>query len=151
MPVRLLGRPFSGTDGPKWPFLSQKGYAVAILTSQLQQDQVAFLVSCRDGNKKFDAVQKSLDFGPKKCIFVPKISFFSTLLPNNPLFHLRWTLLNGIITSTCPEVTLDTFGFPVGDRSAARRVIFWHRWPFLSQKCYFSAQAATLTSKLQLD
>ena len=129
MPVRLLGGPFSGTDGPKWPFLSQKGYAVAILTSQLQQDQVAFLVSCRDGNKKFDAVRKSLDFGPKKCIFDPKISFFLRYSQITPLFHLRWTLLNGIITSTCPEVTLDAFGFPLGAHSTARRAIFWHRLP----------------------
>ena len=28
-----------------------------------------------------------------------------------------------------PEVTLDNFSFPVGGRSAARRAVFWHRWP----------------------
>ena len=44
-------------------------------------------------------------------------------------FGLRRIRLNGIITSPCPEVTLDTFGFPVGARSAARRAVFWHQLP----------------------
>ena len=40
-------------------------------------------------------------------------------------FGFRQTRLDGIISSSYPEVTLDTFGFPVGARSAARRAVFW--------------------------
>ena len=42
MPVQQLGRLFSGTDCPKWPFSSQKCYfsaPAATLISQLEQDQ----------------------------------------------------------------------------------------------------------------
>ena len=67
--------------------------------------------------------------GQKTLYFWPKNQFFSTLRPYDPFFGLRRTRLNGIITSPCPEVTLDTFGFPVGARSAAQRAVFWHRMP----------------------
>ena len=77
---------------------------------------------------------------------------FSTLRPYSPFFGLRRTQLDGIITSPCSEVTLDTFGFPLRARSAARRAVFWYRWPpkwpFLSQKGY---AVAILTSQLQQD
>merc|ERR1712198_525234 len=36
---------------------------------------------------------------------------------------------NGIITSPHPEVTLDTLGFSVGGRLAARRAVLWPRLP----------------------
>ena len=72
-------------------------------------------------------------FGAKKLHFWAvlglKIRFFLRYANLTPLFRLRRTRLNGIITSPCPEVTLDTFGFPVGARSAARRAVFWHRLP----------------------
>ena len=42
-------------------------------------------------------------------------------------FGFRQTRLNGIISSSYPEVTLGTFGFPVGARLAARRAVFWPR------------------------
>ena len=44
-------------------------------------------------------------------------------------FGPRRIRLNGIITSPCPEVTLVTFGFPVGASSAAQRAVFWHQMP----------------------
>ena len=66
---------------------------------------------------------------PKNAFLTRKSVFFLRYSQITPLFHLRWTLLNGIITSTCPEVTLDAFGFPLGAHSTARRAIFWHRLP----------------------
>ena len=44
-------------------------------------------------------------------------------------FGFRQTRLSGIISSSYPEVTLDTFGFPVGACLAARRAVFWPRLP----------------------
>ena len=51
------------------------------------------------------------------------VLFYATPI-SPPFFGLRRTQLNGIITSPHPEVTLDKFGFPVGGRPAARRVVF---------------------------
>ena len=78
----------------------------------------------------------------KGCVFFekscPKVQFLTQkqILSSVQLyahithfFGLRRIRLNGIITSPCPEVTLDTFGFPVGARSAAQRAVFWHRMP----------------------
>ena len=49
-------------------------------------------------------------------------------------FGLWHTRLNGIISSPCPEVTRNTFGFPV----CARRTVFLavnaQNGPFLDQK-----------------
>ena len=40
---------------------------------------------------------------------------------------VEWRLRMGwIITSPCPEVTLDTFGFSVDAHLGARRAVFWH-------------------------
>ena len=55
--------------------------------------------------------------------------FFLRYTYLTPIFGLRRARLNGIITSPCPEVSLDTFGFPVYARSAARRVVSWQRLP----------------------
>ena len=67
-------------------------------------------------------------FGAKKLHFWAflglKIRFILRYANLTPLFRLRRTRPNGIITSPCPEVTLDTFGFPIGVRSAARRAVF---------------------------
>ena len=57
-------------------------------------------------------------------IFGPKICIFLRYAHVAPIFGLRLTQLNGIITSPHHEVTLDNFGFPVGGRSAARRAVF---------------------------
>ena len=70
-----------------------------------------------------------IDFAPTTCIFAPKISFFLGYAHVAPFCGLRRTRLKEIITSLCPEVTLDTFGFPVVARSAARQAVFWHRLP----------------------
>ena len=93
---------------------------------------VAFLVNCCDGIKIFDAVPKNMKFGQKKRIFTSKISFILRYAHITHFFGLRQTWLNGIITSSCPEVTLDTFS--VRACSTARQVVFWHRlskWTFL--------------------
>ena len=70
-------------------------------------------------------------FGAKKLHFWAvlglKIRFFLRYANLTPLVRLRRTRLNGIITSPCPEVTLDNFNFPVGARSAAHRAVFWHQ------------------------
>merc|ERR1712077_102219 len=58
-----------------------------------------------------------MDFGPKICIFL-RYAYIT------PIFWVGRTRLNGIITPTYPEVTLDNFGFPVGGRLAARWAVF---------------------------
>ena len=49
---------------------------------------------------------------------------------------------------------LDTFGFPVGVRSAARRAVFWHRLPkmvlFGAKNAVFSAPNPFLRDAIQL-
>ena len=76
-----------------------------------------------DGQKENGAISFfTPNFGPKICFFLRYAH-----IPN--FFGLRQTRLNGVISSSYPEVTLDTFGFPVGARSAARRAIFWPRLP----------------------
>ena len=35
----------------------------------------------------------------------------------------------GRVVQNCPEVTLDTFGLPVGGRLATRRAVSWPRLP----------------------
>ena len=67
----------------------------------------------------------------QKNVFLPilglKIVFFLRYALKTHFFGFRQTRLNGIISSSYPEVTLDTFGFPVGARLAARRAVFWPR------------------------
>ena len=46
-----------------------------------------------------------------------------------PFFRLGRSRLNGIISPLYPEVTLDTFGFPVEGRLVARRAVLWPRLP----------------------
>merc|ERR1712082_445066 len=66
---------------------------------------------------------------PKLTLFGTKICFFLRYAHITPFFGLKDTLVNGFISFSYPEVTLDTFGFPVGARSAARRTVFWPRLP----------------------
>ena len=61
--------------------------------------------------------------------FGHKNRFFLRYALKTQFFGFRQTRLNGFISSPYPEVTLDTFGFPVGARSAARRAVFWPRLP----------------------
>ena len=63
------------------------------------------------------------------CIFGPKISFFLRYAHTTHFFGLKQIRLNGIIFSPYPQVTLDTFGFPVDVRSAAQQAVFWPRLP----------------------
>ena len=58
-------------------------------------------------------------------IFGPKICIFLRYAHITPIFWVRWTRQNGIISPPYPEVTLDNFGFPVCGRLAARRAFFW--------------------------
>ena len=76
-----------------------------------------------DGQKENGAISFfTPNFGPKICYFLRYAH-----IPN--FLGLRHTRLNGVISSSYPEVTLDTFGFPVGARSGARRTVFWPRLP----------------------
>ena len=70
-------------------------------------------------------VTKNLD----NCIFGPKFCIFLRYTHETPIF-LGQTHRTGLITCPpYPEVTLDTFGFPVDGRLAARRAVSWPRLP----------------------
>ena len=83
----------------------------------------------RSIDKNRGPISKKRIFRPKYCIFGPKICFFLRYAHIINFFALWKTRLNGIISSSCPQVTLDTFGFLVGARWAARRAVFWPRLP----------------------
>ena len=71
-----------------------------------------------------------MDFWPQKQDFVAgKSAFFYATPMKPPFFRVRRSRLNGIISPPYPEVTLDTFGFPVGGRLAARQTVSWPRLP----------------------
>ena len=78
-------------------------------------------------------------FWPKNS---PKIRFFYATPIKSLFFGLRRTWLNEIITSTYPEVTLDTFSFPEGGRLAARQAVVWPQLPkmalFGTKNAYYS-------------
>ena len=73
--------------------------------------------------------------------FGHKNRFFLRYALKTHFFGFRQTRLNGIISSSYPEVTLDTFGFPVGACLAARRAVFWPRLPKMAlfglKICFF--------------
>ena len=58
-----------------------------------------------------------------------KSAFFYATPMKPPFFWVRRTRLNGIISPPYLEVTLDTFGFPVGGHLTARRAVSWPRLP----------------------
>ena len=78
---------------------------------------------------KWDAIPKNTVFGPRNCIFSSKISFLLRYAQITLFFGFRQTWLNGTISFPCPEVTLDTFGFPVGAYSAVRQAVVWPQLP----------------------
>ena len=79
--------------------------------------------------KNLDDFQKKMDFGPKNCIFGPKFCIFLRYTYETPIFSGQ-THRTGLITCPpYPEVTLDTFGFPVDGRLAARRAVSRPRLP----------------------
>ena len=87
-----------------------------------------------------------MDFGPKNCIFGPKFCIFLRYTYETPIF-LGQTHRTGLITCPpYPEVTLDTFGFPVDGRLAVWPLggLFLGpdcpKWPFLGPKVGFLAR-----------
>ena len=87
--------------------------------------------------KNLDDVAKKLILGQKTAFLAQKSVFFLRYAHITHFFGLRRTRLNGIITSPCPEVTLDTFGFPVGARLAARQAVFWPKMALFEPKMLF--------------
>ena len=88
------------------------------------------MVSRHDGNKKIGICPNNIASGPKNTVFLAQKSvFFLRYAHITPCFGLKQTRLNGIISSPYPQVTLDTFGFPVDVRSAAQQAVFWHQLP----------------------
>ena len=55
-----------------------------------------------------------------------------------PFFWLGRSRLNGMTTPPYPEVTLDTFGFPVGAKWAAWPAVVWHQLPILESKMHIT-------------
>ena len=58
-------------------------------------------------------------------IFGPKFCFFLRYTHITTFIWAQEVRLNRNISPTYPEVTLDTFGFPVGGRLAAQRPVFF--------------------------
>ena len=67
--------------------------------------------------------------GQKTAFLAQNSAFFYATPMKPPFFRLGRSRLNGIISPLYPEVTLDTFGFPVGGRLAAWRAVSWPRLP----------------------
>ena len=102
-------------------------------------------------NKKMGCCSKKYGFLPKKLFFWPKNHFFLRYAQITQLFRLRRTQLKWIISSPCPEVALDTFGFPVGAHSAAWRAVSKHWLPkiaLLSQNAIFGPSSLAIFPSL---
>ena len=81
-------------------------------------------------------------------IFGPKICFFLRYTHITTFIWAQGVRLNRNISPTYPEVTLDTFGFPVGGRLAARRPVFRSQQPkvtFSRPKCENGQKSFFLT------
>ena len=101
------------------------------------------MVSRRDGNKKFGIRTNNMALGPKNTVFLAQKSvFFLRYAHVIHFFGLKQTRLNVIISSPCPQVFMDTFGFLVGARWAAQRAVFWPRLPKMA---FFWAKNATFS------
>ena len=96
---------------------------------RIQQKNVVFLVSGHGGDKKNWTGTKKMDLGPKNCILTKNSAFFYATPMKPPFFWLGRSRLNGMTTPPYPEGTLDTFGFLVGGRLAARRAVSRPRLP----------------------
>merc|ERR1712212_631826 len=82
-----------------------------------------------------------IELGPKNADFGPKIQLFWYHV--TPIFGLRWTQLNRIITCPHHEVTLDNFGFLVGAHSTAWWAVirpFMAKMVLLGAKMHFFGQ-----------
>ena len=82
--------------------------------------------------------------GQKTAFSARNSAFFYATPMKPPFFRLGRSRLNGIISPLYPEVTLDTFGFPVGGRLAAWRAVSWPQLPKVallwSKKAVFLAR-----------
>ena len=111
--------------GPKSVFFGQKSIfcphpPISSLPSWPDTKKTTFL--CRSCCSASSWGAARAYFWPKNS---PKIRFFYATPIKSLFFGLRRTWLNEIITSTYPEVTLDTFCFSVGAHSAARQAVVW--------------------------
>ena len=79
--------------------------------------------------KKIGRVRKKMDLGQKTAFLTNNSASFYARPMKPPFFWLGRSRLNGMTTPPYPEVTLDTFGFPVGARLAARRAVLWPQLP----------------------
>ena len=145
MVVWPLGGPFLGPDCPKWPFLGpKKSVFFGQKSIFCPHPPISSLPSWPD-TKKFlcRSCCWASSWGAARAHFwpkdSPKIRFFYATPIKSLFFGLRRTWLNEIITSTYPEVTLDTFIF--------RKVAIWLlgrplygpnclKWPFLGPKMH---------------
>ena len=75
-----------------------------------------------------------------------KICIFLLYAHVTPIFGLRWTQLNGIITCPHHEVTLDNFGFLVGAHSTAWWAVIR---PYMAKMVLLGAKNAVVLAKSQ--
>ena len=95
-----------------------------------QHKNVVFLVSGHGGDKQSWTISKKKWISGQKTSFLTRNSAFFYATPMKPPFlWLGRSRLNGMTTPPYPEVTLDTFGFPVGARLATRRAVLWPQLP----------------------
>ena len=100
---------------PKIHYLETPSKIVVTIMTGHQKDNIFVLTALHSG-----------PLGGRRGPFLAQKSTFFYATPiKPPIFGLRRIRLNGIITSPYPEVTFDTFGFPVRGRLAARRAVFW--------------------------
>ena len=119
--VALLGSR-NAVFGPKAFFCGQpcKGF---------NRKMLSFWCPVMMVTKNLDDFRKKWISGQKTAFLARNSAFFYATPMKPPFFGVRRTRLNGIISPPYPEVTLDTFGFPVGGRFAVRRAFFRHRLP----------------------
>ena len=122
LPKVALSGPQNAVFWPEIIFLCPASKKIVTIIAGHLKDNLFVLTALQGGLRGAVGAR----FWPKNC---PKIIFFYATPIKPTFFGLRRTRLNGIITSPYPEVTLDTFGFPLGARSAARRAVSWPRLP----------------------
>ena len=109
-------------------------------TTITRERKVEKCFQMRQNERNDEGYKRSIDknCGPKSkngfsdqniAFLAQKICFFLRYAHITHFYGLCQTRLNGIISSPCPQVTLDTFGFLVGACWAARRAVFWRRLP----------------------
>ena len=103
----------------------------------------------------FDNLLKTNGFWAKKLHIRPEILHFFTLHLWNPHFLAQTDRTGPIISPPYPEVTLDTFGFPVGGRLAAWLAVSWPRLPKVallgSKNAVFWPETSFFVVNLKID